>query len=198
VQFHGQVVPEAASREVTAVLCAAFDTAAVERIGRLRGRLGPASPRLRRPPLHRPHVTLSATRTGLPELPAVHRVAAEVAARHRAFDLPLEHVGLFPGGGVLWLAPAPSAALAALQADADATLVASGRARAFDTAVPEHWTPHCTLATGLRPEELGTAVELLARRWRPVRARVELVVTLLVGRPDEEEHALSRAASGSA
>jgi 2'-5' RNA ligase len=179
------------------VLCAAFDTATDERVSMLRERLGPASPRLRRPPLHRPHVTLGATRTALAELPAVHRLAADVAARHAAFDLPLEHVGIFPSGRVLWLAPAPSEHLVALQADADATLVAAGRARAFDTAVPGRWVPHCTLATGLRPDELAAAVELLARRWRPLRARVELVVTLLVGRPDEQEHALSRAASGS-
>jgi 2'-5' RNA ligase len=188
---------EPASRDVTAVLCAAFDAAADERIGTLRERLGPASPRLRRPPLHRPHVTLAATRTGLPELPAVHRLTEDVAARHSAFDLALDHVGIFPRGGVLWLAPEPSAALTALQADADATLLASGRTRAFDTAVPDRWVPHCTLGTGLRPHELAAAVELLARRWRPVHARVDLVVTLLVGRPDEEEHPLSPAASGS-
>src|SRR3954447_12242857 len=183
--------------EVTAVLCAAFDAAAVERVRTLRERLGPASPRLRCPPLHRPHVTLAATRTALAELPAVHRLAADVAARHAAFDLALDHVGIFPRGGVLWLAPAPSEDLAALQADARASLVAAARARAFDTAVPARWVPHCTLATGLRPDGLAAAVELLGRRWRPQRARVELVVTLLVGRPDEQEHALSRAASGS-
>jgi 2'-5' RNA ligase len=199
VPFDVPVVMEQGSSpgEVTAVLCAGFDAAADERVRALRERLAPASPRLRRPPLHRPHITLAATRAPKPELAEVHELADALAARHTAFDLPLEHVGIFPRGGVLWLAPAPSAALAALQAGADATLVAAGRRRAFDTAVPDRWVPHCTLATGLRPDELAAAVELLARRWRTVRARVELVVTLLVGRPDEEEHALSPAASGS-
>jgi 2'-5' RNA ligase len=201
VPFHVPVVTDAGSRrespgEVTAVLCAAFDAAADERVRTLRERLGPASPRLRRPPLHRPHVTLGATRTALAELPAVHRLAADVAARNAAFDLPLDHVGIFPRGGVLWLAPAPSEDLAALQADADAALVAAGHTRAFDTAVPARWVPHCTLATGLRPDELAGAVELLARRWRPLRARVELVVTLLVGRPDQQVHPHSPPASG--
>jgi 2'-5' RNA ligase len=204
MSFHVRVVPQPgpgsaprAAAGVTAVLCAGFDTATTERVGRLRAHLAPVSPRLRRPPLHRPHVTLAAARTTVEELPGVHRLADQIAARHAGFHLPLEHVGIFPRGGVLFLAPAPSAALAALHADADATLVAAGSPRAFDTTAPGGWVPHCTLATKLRPDELGSAVELLARRWRPIRARVELVVTLLVGRPDEEESPLSPAASGA-
>lgn len=179
------------------MLCAGFDVTADERIRALRGALALASPRLARPPLHRPHITLAATRTPRAELSAVHRLADALATRHAAFDLALEHVGIFPRGGVLWLAPAPSGALAALQSDADAALLDAGHDRAFDTAAPDRWVPHCTLATGLRPQHLATAVELLARRWRPVRARVDMVVTLLVGRPDEQEHPLSRAASGA-
>jgi 2'-5' RNA ligase len=182
---------------VTAVLCAAFDPDADERVRRTRSDLATASPRLRRPPLHRPHVTLGAVRTPPEQLAAVHDLTDGLAARHAPFNLPLAHAGVFPRGGVLWLAPAPSAALHDLQADVDATLAAAGHDRAFDTSVPDRWVPHCTLATGLRPDELGAAVELLARRWQPVHARVDLLVTLLVGRPDERESRLSPAASGS-
>ncbi len=187
-------MPDADSTRVTAVVCAAFDTDDDARVRALRAGLGHVSRRLSAPMLHRPHLTLGAAAVAVSGLPAVHSLAARVAARHAPLEAVLGHVGVFPAG-VLWLAPAPSAQLTSLQADVDGSLVAAGHPRAFDTTEPARWVAHATLGTRLRPAELGEGVRLLAERWSPLRVRVSLLVTLLVGRPDEREHPLGRPAT---
>ncbi len=189
------------------VACAALDAAADAEVRRRAAALADAGLRVRTPPLHRPHLTLAAATVTTPEpsagldAPAVEDVVAlagVVAERHSPFALDLGHAGIFPGGGVFWLAPEPAAPLAALHADLDGELLRAGHERAFGPrSAPGRWVPHCTLATRLDPAALGRATELTATRWRPVRARVEALVVLLVGRPGESLLPLgSRAGAG--
>lgn len=71
-------------------------------------------------------------------------LGAEVAARHRPFELASAGLGQFPLAGVariLWLGIGPSGPLDALAADLRETLQQAGVA--FD---PKPFTPHLTLA----------------------------------------------------
>jgi 2'-5' RNA ligase len=38
-----------------------------------------------------------------------------------------------------------------------------------------HWTPHCTLATGLSPIQISMGKALLARTWQPLTTRLAVV-----------------------
>jgi 2'-5' RNA ligase len=64
--------------------------------------------------------------------------------------------------GVLYAALAPSDELRRLQAEIVAAL--SGDCRLHYR--PEHWTPHCTLATGLPAVKLDATLRLLRQHWQ--------------------------------
>jgi 2'-5' RNA ligase len=166
-------------RRVTAVVVAALDERGDRAVERLLERVG-----ARVPPRHRPHLTLGAARVPEAELGRVTDVAAAVAAAHAPFRLELASLGIFPQG-VLWLAPRPEPALRDLQAGVDRALAAAGLERAFGAqADPDHWVAHLTLATGLEPAALGRAVTAVTGGFRPVRASVDGLATILVGRGD--------------
>lgn len=79
-------------------------------------------------------------------------------AAFEAFDLTLDHAGSF-GRRIWWLGSAPSAALAALRARLDRTLVAAGFPAAAETFVP-----HVTIVRdALRPLPPATIAPL---DWR--------------------------------
>ncbi len=162
-------------------MCAAFDPDAEAALLRHVSRLQVAGVPVAAPPRNRPHITLAAARTTPGDLDRVVTTARQAAGR-RPFPVRLDHLGVFPGGGVLWLGPRPSSALAALQRDADAALLAAGWGRAFGAqSDPQSWTAHCTLATRLRPDDLAKAVRDVARGFREITARVERLVVIVVG-----------------
>jgi 2'-5' RNA ligase len=172
---------------VTAVVCAALDEASDGEVRRrIAGLRGDGLP-VESPPRHRPHITLGAVSVPGEELDAVLAVVEELASRHLAFRVRLGHLGIFPGGGVLWLAPEPSAPLRSLQADTDRSLAAAGYDRAFgDQSYPDHWVAHVTLATRLDAATLARAVRVSAQRFRPVTGRITGLMTILLGRRGEE------------
>ena len=84
-----------------------------------------------------------------------------VAAQFAPVEADIRHVGIFPGGRVLFAAPDMSDALVALQQACGAGDV-GGYA----------WTPHTTMLID-EPERIGQAVPVLMKHFMPIRARID-------------------------
>lgn len=85
------------------------------------------------------------------------RIAAEFAP----VQADLRHVGIFPGGKVLFAAPDMSPALVKLQQACEVSAV---------NGYP--WTPHTTMLID-EPEVIGRAVPVLMRHFVPIRATID-------------------------
>lgn len=174
-------------RPITAVVVGGLAPAGEGRVLRQVAALAAAGLPVTSPPRHRPHLTLGATRLTEDELPKLVAVVDAAAFTLRAVDLRLDHLGIFPSGGVLWLGPRPDPALTDLQARVDAALADSGWRRAFeDHHHPDHWVAHVTLATRLGADQLGRAVRLAAAAVRDTAApdlvtRLDRLAVILVG-----------------
>jgi 2'-5' RNA ligase len=165
-----------------AVVCAAFDDDADSvvrsRVAALAAAVDGVPAQLR----HRPHITLAAARLPGPDLNPVEDVVRALAGGHGPFGVRLEHLGSFPHGGVLWMGPQPSAALAQLQLDTFTALTRADLDPAFDDHLhPSRWVPHCTLATGLGRQALSCAAAAELRRFEPVQAMVAALAVIHVG-----------------
>lgn len=169
---------------VTAVVCAAFDEATDQAIYTVRELVRHAgiSTLPERPP-HRPHFSLSAARVERgAELDRVADVAAEVAALHQPIPIVLTEVGRFGRAGALWLGPAPTRELAALQRAVYRALKHSGWPPAFgERSAPRLWVAHCTLATRVPKPQLRDVQTAVADGFQPIRGTVDALVTILVG-----------------
>jgi len=176
---------------VTAVVCAAFDPATDEAIYALRERVRLAGIALPDRPPHRPHFSLAAARVERgPELDRVLAVAAEVAAAHAPVPLALSEVGRFGRAGALWLGPAPSRGLPALQRDVYRAVKRAGWPSAFgERSAPNLWVPHCTLATRVPKPQLREVQAAITDGYRPIRGTVDALVTILVGGRGDLAHA---------
>lgn len=167
----------------TAVVCAAFDPALDDGVRQVRERVRAAGIALPDRPPHRPHLSMAAARVRPgAELDRVTAVAADVAARHRPVPVLLAEVGRFGRAGALWLGPAANPALAALQRDVHAALVAAGWASAFgEHSEPDRWVAHCTLATRVPKPQLREVQAAVAEGYQPLRGTVSGLATILVG-----------------
>jgi 2'-5' RNA ligase len=179
-----------ASGTVTAVVCTAFDAAADEAVYAVREVLREAGVPLPDRPPHRPHFSLAAARVQRgAELDRVCEVAAEVAARRAPVPLVLSEVGRFGRAGALWLGPAPTRGLPALQRDVYRSLKHAGWPSAFgERSAPNLWVPHCTLATRVAKPRLRELQELLAGRYDTIRATVDALAVILVGGRGDVAH----------
>ena len=83
-----------------------------------------------------------------------------VAARFAPVDVAIRHVGVFPGGRVLFAAPDMSSKLVALQKACD-----NGDLNGYP------WTPHTTMLID-EPEVIGRALPALMQQFTPVMARI--------------------------
>lgn len=169
---------------VTAVVCTAFDPATDDAVYEVREILRAAGVPLPDRPPHRPHFSMAAARVAREgdELDRVCAVAAEVAARHAPIPLALSEVGRFGRAGALWLGPAPSRGLPALQRDAHRSLKQAGWPPAFgDRTAPNLWIPHCTLATRVAKPLLRELETQVRARYEPIRATVDAIAVILVG-----------------
>jgi 2'-5' RNA ligase len=175
---------------VTAVVCAAFDPQTDEAIYALREQvraLGVALPD--RPP-HRPHFSLAAARVDRgAELDRVVATARDVATRHEPVPVVLTEVGRFGRAGALWLGPARTHGLPALQRDVYRALKHAGWESAFgERSVPNLWVAHCTLATRLAKPLLREIQERIAADYVPIRGSVAGLATILVGGRGDVDH----------
>ena len=84
------------------------------------------------------------------------RVAAEFAPVYAD----IRHVGVFPGGKVLFAAPDMSPELTALQ-----QACSSGPVNGYP------WTPHTTMLIDT-PERIGAALPVLMAKFTPIRAKL--------------------------
>lgn len=84
-----------------------------------------------------------------------------VAAQFGPVHADIRHVGVFPGGKVLFAAPDMSPELVALQA-----ACANGPLNGYP------WTPHTTMLID-EPEVIGRALPVLMQRFVPLRARID-------------------------
>lgn len=84
-----------------------------------------------------------------------------VAARFAPVDVAICHVGVFPGGKVLFAAPDMSPELVALQKACD-----NGPLNGYP------WTPHTTMLVD-EPEAIGRALPTLMQHFTPLMARID-------------------------
>lgn len=84
-----------------------------------------------------------------------------LAARFAPVNADIRHVGVFPGGRVLFAAPDLSPELAALQ-----RACGNGPVNGFP------WTPHTTMLID-EPEVVGRALPVLMRHFAPITARID-------------------------
>jgi 2'-5' RNA ligase len=172
--------------KVTVVVCAAFDEATDDAIYATRERVRAAGIPLPDRPPHRPHFSLSAARVERGESPSeldrVLELAGELAAAHPPVPIILTEVGRFGRAGALWLGPAPTRELAALQRDVYRALKHAGWPPAFgERSAPRLWVPHCTLATRVAKPLLREVQAALAEGYEPIRGSVAALATILVG-----------------
>ena len=84
-----------------------------------------------------------------------------VAARFAPVDVAIRHVGVFPGGKVLFAAPDLSPELVALQKACD-----NGDLNGYP------WTPHTTMLID-EPEVIGRALPVLMQHFTPLTAKID-------------------------
>jgi 2'-5' RNA ligase len=169
--------------QVTAVVCAAFDAGIDEGVYALRDVVRAAGVPLPPQPPHRPHFSFAAARVQRgAELDRVVAVAAEVAERHEPVPIVLTEVGRFGRAGVLWLGPAATHGLPALQRDAYRSLKHAGWPSAFgERSAPNLWVPHCTLATRVAKPLLRDVQDVVQAQYEPIRGTVDALAVILVG-----------------
>jgi hypothetical protein len=101
---------------------------------------------------HRPHLSLAVADEFTPE-----PTAAALGALPLHVTLSFQYVGQFPGG-VLWLGPAPTEALLALQREAVARLDAA-EVPIWPLYRPDLWVPHSTLSMAARGPGVAKSVQ---------------------------------------
>ena len=83
-----------------------------------------------------------------------------VAAEYGCVNADIRHVGVFPGGKVLFAAPDMSPELVALQ-----QACSNGPVNGYP------WTPHTTMLIDT-PERIGEALPVLMAAFTPIRAKI--------------------------
>ncbi|MDT4939661.1 MAG: hypothetical protein QOG80_3332 [Pseudonocardiales bacterium] len=168
--------------QVTAVVCAAFDSATDAEVLAIRARVRALGVALPEAPAHRPHVSLSAARLEFDDVPRLLDAVGAIAARCEPIPIRLSEVGSFARSGVLWLGPVPNRALPALQRDVYRTLKRSGWEPAFGAqTTPLRWVAHCTLATRVPGPLLRSVRETLLDETTVIVGSLVGLATILVG-----------------
>lgn len=83
-----------------------------------------------------------------------------IAAEYSCVNADIRHVGVFPGGKVLFAAPDMSPELVALQ-----QACSNGPVNGYP------WTPHTTMLIDT-PERIGEALPVLMAAFTPIRAKI--------------------------
>jgi len=105
------------------------------------------------------HISLATF--ALEEEEAAIALTKRVAAQFGPVYADIRHVGVFPGGKVLFAAPDMSPELCALQRACE-----NGPVGGYP------WTPHTTMLMD-EPEVIGQALPVLMRHFTPLRARID-------------------------
>jgi 2'-5' RNA ligase len=115
-----------------------------------------------------PHVTLAACSTL--DVEGFQSLLAAVSVRTSPVATTFASLGVFPTGeGVIFLAPTVSRELLDLQLQVIKDLQDIS-AQIEPYWLPGQWVPHCTLAAGISPEVISTAMERALKTLRPINA----------------------------
>ena len=118
----------------------------------------------------RPHISLIVAE-GDPPTELIERLRDFVVSRHE-IQLQFGSVGLFPNDlGVLFLAPRASIQLDHFHLDW-CTAIEPLDLAVWDYYRAANWTPHCTLAVGLTPDQLGPAFDVCRSTPYPLSAEI--------------------------
>ena len=167
--------------QVTAVVCAAFDTAVDDAVYALRDVVRDAGIPLPPRPPHRPHFSLSAARVPKDSVDEVVAVAADIVVRHEPVPIVLTEVGRFGRAGALWLGPAPNRGLPALHKDAFRSLKRVWPPAWGERSAPNLWVPHLTLATRVAKPLLRDVQRTIEQEYQPIRGTIDALAVILVG-----------------
>lgn len=133
---------------------------------------------------YRPHVTLSIYADL--DVEAFSEVLRSYAGSRTQFPITFGSLGAFPGStGALFLAPRPTPRLLETQQEVSSLLAKHGSGTTQPYYKPGTWTPHCTLAMDLEPEELSRAFDLCQRHKKPIEGVVNRVG--IIKNPEEIE-----------
>jgi 2'-5' RNA ligase len=101
----------------------------------------------------------------------------------------LTEVGRFGRAGALWLGPAPTRELPALQKDVYRSLKHAGWPSAFgEQSAPNLWVAHCTLATRVAKPLLREVHDRIGAGYEPLRGTVDALAVILVGGRGDVAH----------
>jgi len=136
---------------------------------------------------HRPHITLAGYEVDRAE--RYRATLADFALSVAPFSVELNHLGVFPDAGVVFLAPTVNQRLLAVHRALAERFASPGLApMKHDHLLPDRWVPHCTLVVGTEPAALATVVALCQSIWEPITGTVDgigaLVPTEMVDRYD--------------
>jgi 2'-5' RNA ligase len=125
---------------------------------------------------HAPHVTLSVIAAGSEVATTTDAAIGEVATPLVGTTLRLPGVGVFPRKrSVLYGSVVPTAQLVAVQHRVHEVLEAAQH-EPFETAHPDAWTPHVTLAKRIDADELARATALCTKLDWPLDLTVGSVI----------------------
>ena len=108
------------------------------------------------------HHHISLATFALEEEAAAIALTQAIASRFAPVNVAIRHVGVFPGGKVLFAAPDMSPELVALQAACANSRPLNGYA----------WTPHTTMLMD-EPEVIGRALPVLMQHFTPLMAKID-------------------------
>lgn len=163
-----------------------FDPASDARIRDIWRELAPLSSPSMMELGSRPHVSLAVCDSA--DIPAVCRLLDRFAESTAPFPILLSSLGLFAAADpIAYLAPKVTRGLLSFHADffAEFETVTSNCWPHYD---PCRWLPHCTLATGILPQDLGPVFEICRAAHLPIECTVT-EIGLVEFRPVKQLHA---------
>lgn len=125
----------------------------------------------------RPHIALLVFDQDNCNLTLLKKTFSEFFKNKEGMELILSSLGIFPSEeGVTYLGIKPVAELLDLQEDyfnriKDLTLME----QLWEYYIPDYWVPHCTMTMGTTAEEQLMAIDVLRKRFRNIKAKVDTV-----------------------
>jgi 2'-5' RNA ligase len=106
----------------------------------------------------RPHVSLAVCESA--DLPATRQLLDRFAGETSPFPISFSSLGVFPAAeSVAFLAPKVTSELLALHARFFSEFATLAR-DCWPHYSPSQWAPHCTLAMGLEPHQMGRTLDI--------------------------------------
>jgi 2'-5' RNA ligase len=129
--------------------------------------------------IHRPHITLGAF--DVFDVTLLSVTLAQMADGLASFPVRFHFLGLFPESGTVFFATGITAALMNLHRHVLSSATRLWGAPLYpQTSLPDAWTPHCTLATGLSSETGSQVMRVCQDNWSPISGNVVALGALIL------------------